>query len=70
MCFGRAERTGRGEAAAGFSGVGVLGCLRIDTGTIPEERVDGVEALDAAADGSEGIGAELARGCAGGFGRI
>jgi hypothetical protein len=83
MCFGRAERTVREEEEEEVEGVGsgvgvggwVLGCLRIETGMVvvvpPEERADGVESRDVAADAArEGRGAELARGCAGGIGGI
>jgi hypothetical protein len=61
MCLGSAERAG------GRSDAELLGCFKIETGAAPGGRADGVEAPDAASDDSEGIGAEFARGCAGGF---
>jgi hypothetical protein len=61
MCLGIAERAG------GRSVAELLGCFRIETGAAPDGRDDGVEAPDAARDDREEIGAELARGCVGGF---
>jgi len=62
MCLGMAERAG------GRSDVELLGCFKMETGAAPDGRADGVEAPDAARDDSDEIGAELARGCVGGFG--